>query len=60
LKEAIKTIKDGKLKNGIPSNIYKAWELGATKAELVFFASKRKLHLTVRYLYLPVWNRIGK
>ncbi len=60
LQEAIKTVKAGRLKNGIPSNIYKAWELGATKAELVFFATQKKLHLTVRYLYLPVWNRIGK
>ncbi|HPD18555.1 MAG TPA: hypothetical protein PLF61_02705, partial [Candidatus Goldiibacteriota bacterium] len=58
--EAIKTVKNGRLKNGMPSNIYKSWELGQTKAELVFFSYQKKLHLTVRYLYLPVWNRIGK
>jgi hypothetical protein len=60
LEEAIKTVKSGRLKNGMPSNIYKFWELGPTKAELVFFTTQKRLHLTVRYLYLPVWSRIGK
>lgn len=60
LQEAIKTVKAGRLKNGMPSNIYLFWKLGRTKAELVFFSSKKKLHLTVRYLYLPVWDRIGR
>ncbi|MCX7698783.1 MAG: zinc ribbon domain-containing protein [Candidatus Goldbacteria bacterium] len=60
LKQAIKTLKAGRLPNGMPSNIYKYWELGQTKAELVFFSMKNKLHLTVRFLYLPVWNKIGR
>jgi hypothetical protein len=60
LSEAIKTIKSGRLKNGMPSNIYMFWELGQTKAELVFFSNQKRLHLTVRFLYLPVWNRIGR
>lgn len=60
LQEAIKALKNGRLKNGLSSNIYKFWELGSTKAELVFFSTQKRLHLTVRYLYLPVWQRIGK
>jgi hypothetical protein len=58
--EAIKTVKNGRLKNGMPSNVYKSWELGQTKVELVFFSYQKKLHLTVRFLYIPVWNMIGK
>jgi hypothetical protein len=58
--KAINTVKEGKLPNGMPSNIYIFWELGQTKAELVFFSYKKKLHLTLRYLYLPIWNKLSR
>jgi len=56
----IKTVKRGELKSGAPSNIYVTWIVGDTKAELVMFGSGNELHLTIRFLYLPVWELVGK
>ena len=60
LKERLKYLKKGKDNNGNPSNIYITWDLGNTKAELVMFGSGEKAHLTVRFLYMPVWDIVGK
>jgi hypothetical protein len=56
LSEKLKTIKSGTLGNGKPSNVYVAWNLNGTKAELAFFGFDDKLHLTVRFLNMPLWN----
>jgi cbb3-type cytochrome oxidase subunit 3 len=53
-------IKEEKLPDGKPSNIYMYWTSGDTKTELVLFGSGGKMHLTVRFLYIPVWNIVGK
>ncbi len=58
--EAISLVKSGKMKTGAPSNVYIYWDVGDTRAELVFFGTGRKLHLTVRFLYMPVWKAVGK
>ena len=60
VKERLKYLKDGKDKAGNSSNIYITWDLGNTKAELVMFGSGEKAHLTVRFLYMPVWDIVGK
>ena len=58
--EGIRLVKAGKMDSGAPSNIYAFWDMGDTKVELVFFGNGTKVHLTVRFLYTPVWNLIGK
>lgn len=60
VKERLKYLKAGKDKAGNSSNIYITWNLGNTKAELVMFGSGEKAHLTVRFLYMPVWDIVGK
>ncbi|MBN2754235.1 MAG: zinc ribbon domain-containing protein [Candidatus Goldbacteria bacterium] len=60
LKERLKYLKKGKDNQGNSSNIYITWDLGNTKAELVMFGSGEKAHLTVRFLYMPVWDIVGK
>jgi len=57
--EAIKSVKAGTYK-GSPSNIYMYWDIGDTRAEAVLFGHGKKLHLTVRFLYMPVWRLVGK
>jgi hypothetical protein len=52
----IATIKSGELSDGKPSNVYLAWDLKDTKAELAFFGYEGKLHLTIRFLSEPVWD----
>jgi hypothetical protein len=58
--EALRMVRDGKMETGAPSNVYVTWDLGQTKAELVLFGANDKIHLTVRYLYMPVWKDVGK
>jgi hypothetical protein len=58
--EGIKLVKAGKMPTGKPSNIYIYWNVGYTKVELVFFGNGRKVHLTARFLYTPVWDVVGK
>lgn len=58
--EGIKHVKAGKMPSGAPSNIYIYWDVGDTRVELVFFGNGKKVHLTVRFLYMPVWNIVGK
>jgi hypothetical protein len=58
--EGIKAVKAGKLSSGAPSNIYIFWDVGNTRVELVYFGDGKQAHLTVRYLYIPVWNVVGK
>lgn len=60
LKERLQYLKKGKDNQGNSSNIYITWDLGKTKAELVMFGSGEKAHLTVRFLYMPVWDIVGK
>ncbi len=55
----IKHVKSGSVR-GKPSNIYYFWEKGQTRAELVLFGHGHRLYLTVRFLYIPVWDREGK
>ncbi len=57
--ERLKYLKSGKLKDGRPSNVYIYWILGKTKVEIAFFGFNGKPKLTVRFLYLPVWEKIG-
>lgn len=58
--EGVKLVKAGKTASGAPSNIYNYWDVGDTRIELVFFGNGVKVHLTVRYLYMPVWDIVGK
>lgn len=58
--EGVKLVKAGKMKTGAPSNIYIYWNVGNTKIELVFFGNGKKVHLTARFLYIPVWDLVGK
>ncbi len=60
LNKLLRTVKRGALASGKPSNIYITWRSGYTKTELVFFGSGGKLHLTVRFLYMPVWKLVGE
>jgi hypothetical protein len=53
----IATIKSGELSDGKPSNVYAAWDLKDTKAELAFFGYEGKLHLTIRFLSEPLWDK---
>ena len=52
----IATVKSGELSDGKPSNVYLAWDLKDTKAELAFFGYEGKLHLTIRFLSEPAWD----
>ena len=58
--EAIRIIRNAKTDTGAPTNVYIYWEMGKTRLELVLFGGADKLHLTVRMLYIPVWDAIGK
>ncbi len=55
----LKYLKSGRLNNGSPSNVYIYWISGNTKMEIAFFGYKGKPKLTVRFLYLPIWEKIG-
>ncbi|HRU38758.1 MAG TPA: hypothetical protein P5511_02680, partial [Candidatus Goldiibacteriota bacterium] len=58
--DAIKMVKSGRTKSGAPSNVYVYWDVGDTRVELVFFGTGKKVHLTVRFLYMPVWKIAGQ
>ncbi|MCE5300954.1 MAG: zinc ribbon domain-containing protein [Spirochaetia bacterium] len=60
LEEMLKTVNSGVLKDGKPSNIYVAWNVGATKVELAFFGYDNKLHLTLRFLNIVMWDEAAR
>jgi ribosomal protein L40E len=55
----LKYLKRGQFEDGRPSNVYIYWILGNTKVEIAFFGYQGKPKLTVRFLYIPVWDKLG-